>query len=101
MNYLRMSFPLQSNVPVGHEPPLLVGPVSLQVGESGVVDHRRDRLIDLPPQFVERRLSFRLQPRTAVLAAFKKTVDLPDSNLRSRPRHQVPPFGAPPGVDEA
>src|SRR5438270_13711476 len=88
-----MSFLLQSDLPVWHEPVAFFRPYAVQVGERSVIDNRRDRVIYLPPQFREGGIRFPLATRLAILH-FEEPENLAYAYLVRRARQQVPAFGA-------
>src|SRR5580704_18436305 len=95
-----MSFVLQSDLPVWHEPVAFFRPDPMQVGERGVIDDGRDRVIYLPPQLREGGIRLALPTRLAILPTFKEAENLADGNLVGRTRQQVAAFGSAPRLDE-
>src|ERR1700730_9219849 len=91
-----MSFLLQSDIPVWHEPVAFFGPDPMQIGESGVIDDSRYRVIHAPPQLREGRVGLALVPGLAIRGTFEEPEHLAYANLVGRARQQIPTFGATP-----
>src|ERR1700676_5377297 len=96
-----MSFLLQSDIPVWHEPVAFFGPDPMQVGESRVIDDSRYGVIHLPPQLGEGGIRLALGAGFSVLAAFKEPEHLAHANLAGRARQQIPAFAAAPRFHKA
>src|SRR5438034_100633 len=101
MNCLRMSFLLQSDIPIRYKLVVFFGPASQEIGERGPVDHSRDSVIDLPPQVLKRRIGPALRAGLPILAAFKKAVHLADRDRAGWPGEQVSPFRASAGFHKS
>src|SRR2546429_572379 len=97
MNCLRMSFRLQSDLPIRYKLVVFFRPASQEIGEGGSVHDARDGVIHLLPQILKGRIGPALRAGFAVLATLEKTVHFADRDQTGRPGEQVSPFGAPAG----
>src|SRR6266851_1759734 len=101
MNCLRMSFRLQSDLPIRYKLVVLFRPAPQEVGEGGSVHDARDGVIHLLPQILKRRIGPALLARLAVLATLEKAVHFADRDQAGRPGEQVSPFGPPAGFHKS